>query len=116
MKGDKKVIQFLNKALKTELTTINQYFLHARTCTIGAWKNLMRRISRVYRRNVACRSVDIEILFLEGLPNLQDLGKLYIGQNTHEMFEVRFKIEMTAVPCYAKPSRLLRIEYRLCFA
>ena len=71
MKGDKLVIQHLNKILGNELVAINQYFLHA----------------RMYER----------ILFLEGLPNLQDLGKLLIGENTREMLECDLKLEQGGV-------------------
>ena len=99
MKSDPKIIEFLNRILRNELTAINQYFLHSRMYLDWGLKSIgdyefQESVDEMKHAD----SLIERILFLEGLPNMQDIGQLRIGEHTREMLECDLALEMEALP------------------
>ena len=98
MKGHDQVIQVLNDVLTAELTAINQYWIHARMCENWGYKRLWEKVraESLGEMKHADRLVE-RILYLEGVPNLQKLGKVNVGQTVKEQFRLDLEVEKAAV-------------------
>ncbi|RZA20492.1 MAG: bacterioferritin, partial [Proteobacteria bacterium] len=98
MKGDPKIIEALNDILTGELTAINQYFLHARMCKDWGFEKIAKKVwlESIDEMKHAEKLMD-RVLFLEGIPNVQRLLKINIGENVKEQFESDLKLEYEAV-------------------
>ena len=109
MKGDKKVIEYLNKGLRSELTAINQYWLHYRMLDNWGLKEMAKTWKKESIEEMvhADRFVD-RILFLEGFPNLQTLDQLRIGENVQEVIECDLKAEIEARALYQEAAKHCR--------
>jgi bacterioferritin len=103
MNGSPKIIEFLNEALTAELTAINQYFAHAKLCESWGWT----RLAEKYREESIEEMRDAEklmerILLLDGMPNLQRLGSVRVGESVHEQLELDLDLESNAVAMYRR--------------
>lgn len=107
VKGSDAIIEFLNEALTTELTAINQYFAHAKLCENWGWE----RLAATYRSESIEEMRDAErlmdrILLLDGLPNLQRLGTVRVGETPLEQFELDKQLEQAAIDMYRRGIQL----------
>ena len=98
MKGNDKVIQTLNDVLTAELTSINQYFIHAKMCQNWGFTKLAKKVfdESIDEMKHADKLIE-RILFLEGVPNVQRLNKVNVGETVREQFELDLKLELDAV-------------------
>jgi bacterioferritin len=111
MKGSPQIIEFLNEALTAELTAINQYFAHAKLCENWGW----HRLAGKYREESIEEMRDAEklmdrILLLDGMPNMQRLGSVRVGETPLEQFELDKALEEAAVAMYRRGSALASAE------
>ncbi|HVP68710.1 MAG TPA: bacterioferritin [Anaeromyxobacteraceae bacterium] len=98
MKGDSKVIELLNEVLTNELTSINQYFLHARICENWGYERLWKRVRAESIDEMKHADELIErILYLEGMPNVQRLGKVAVGETVPEQLQLDLDVEKNAI-------------------
>ncbi len=109
MKGDPQVLDLLNEVLTNELTAINQYFLHARMCENWGYDRLYEKIRHESVDEMKHADQVIErLLYLEGLPNLQRLGKVNVGEKVPEMLKLDLELEGVAIPTLNRGIELCR--------
>jgi bacterioferritin len=111
MKGSKKVVELLNTVLTNELVAINQYFLHARMCENWGYERLWHKIraESIDEMKHADRMIE-RILYFEGLPNLQRMGKINVGETVHEQLKLDLELEKRAIPVLNEGIELCRSE------
>jgi bacterioferritin len=98
VKGDTQVIALLNDVLSAELTAVNQYWLHARLCENWGYERLWKKVREESLEEMKHADELIErILYLEGMPNLQKLGKISVGETVPEQFKLDLEVEYDAV-------------------
>ena len=109
MKGDPKIIALLNDVLTNELTAINQYFLHGRICKNWGYERLAEYIRKESIDEMKHADQLIErILYLEGLPNVQRISKINVGQTVPEILKNDYALEMLAIPMLNAGMQLCR--------
>jgi bacterioferritin len=98
MRGDTKVIEILNDVLTAELTAINQYFIHAKMCQNWGFTKLAKKVrdESIDEMKHADKLIE-RILFLDGVPNVQRLNKVNVGETVKEQFELDLKLELDAI-------------------
>ncbi|MEW6613241.1 MAG: bacterioferritin [Pseudomonadota bacterium] len=111
MQGDKQVIDYLNRALTYELTAINQYFMHAKMQENWGFKKLAEIVRKesIEEMRHAERLMD-RILFLEGIPNLQDLHKINVGENVEEQLRLDLQLELSDRPLLLEALQYCRTQ------
>jgi bacterioferritin len=109
MKGDPQVLDLLNEVLTNELTAINQYFVHARMCENWGYQRLWKKVrdESIDEMKHADRLIE-RILFLEGVPNLQRLGKVNVGETVPEQLRLDLDVERHAIPVLNRGIELSR--------
>ena len=109
MKGSQKVIDLLNEVLTNELTSVNQYFLHARMCENWGYDRLWHKVraESIDEMKHADRVIE-RILYLEGLPNVQRLGTIKVGETVDEQLRVDLDLEKAAIPVLTRGIELCR--------
>ena len=101
MRGDPEIIELLNEVLTAELTAINQYFIHAKMCDNWGFARLAEKVRDESIDEMKDAEAVIErILYLEGVPNLQRLGSVKVGETVPEQFELDLAVEVAAVERY----------------
>jgi bacterioferritin len=103
VKGDPQIIDLLNEVLTNELTAINQYFVHARMCENWGYERLYKKVrDESIDEMKHADKVIARVLFLEGVPNLQRLGKINVGETVPEQLKVDLALEQHAIPALNK--------------